>query len=332
MKKLISIALLIALIGLSALTAFGCAPKAVQVKTGLGVVTTFSKSKDAAADADGLAQADIVYVAVLVGDDGVIDNCVIDTIQSKVNFNAEGVVTTDLSTTYPSKLALGDNYNMKVASGIGKEWYEQANALATYVKGKTLDQVKAIALDESGKLTDADLLTSVTITVSGYLKAIEKAVNNATHLGAKKGDVLTLNSVTSISKSKDATADAAGLGQGYATMGAVSLDSSKVITSVAFDAIQANVNFDNLGVVTSDIAGTAQTKQELGDNYNMKAASGIGKEWYEQANALAAAATGKKIADAAAMPLTAEGNLVDLTSSVTITATDYIEIFKMASK
>ena len=79
---------------------------------------------------------------------------------------------------------------MKKASTIGKEWNEQAAFLATYVKGKTLDEVKGIALSAEGVATDKDLLAGVTIHIAPYLAVIEQAVTNATDLGAKEGDTL----------------------------------------------------------------------------------------------------------------------------------------------
>ncbi|HCR39942.1 MAG TPA: hypothetical protein DIW41_03495, partial [Lachnospiraceae bacterium] len=61
-----------------------------------------------------------------------------------------------------SKQALGDAYDMKKASGIGKEWFEQAKAFSDYIKGKTVADVKGIALDDSSKPTSDDLKSSVT--------------------------------------------------------------------------------------------------------------------------------------------------------------------------
>ena len=72
------------------------------VKTGLSLLTSVGSSTSASAEGDGLAQADITLVAVTVGEDGVIDDCVIDAIQSKVNFDAAGQLITDLSTPVTS--------------------------------------------------------------------------------------------------------------------------------------------------------------------------------------------------------------------------------------
>ena len=104
-------------------------PGGVPVKTGLALLTSVSSSKDATADADGLAQADITVVAVTVGDDGIIYDCVIDSIQSKLNFDTSGALLSDLTLTIPSKNELGADYGMGKISSIGREWNEQALSL-----------------------------------------------------------------------------------------------------------------------------------------------------------------------------------------------------------
>ena len=61
-----------------------------------------------------------------------------------------------------------DEYGMKIASSIGKEWYEQVAAFNEYVIGKTPEEVK--------KGADADLKSSVTMGKTPLLSPIE--VNN----------------------------------------------------------------------------------------------------------------------------------------------------------
>jgi hypothetical protein len=68
---------------------------------------------------------------------------------------------------------------MKKASAIGKEWYEQANAFAAYVTGKTLDEVNGITVTNEGLAGDADLASSVTVHVGDFLSIVNKAVTNA---------------------------------------------------------------------------------------------------------------------------------------------------------
>ena len=55
------------------------------------------------------------------------------------------------------------------------EWNEQAASFASYATGKTVSEVAGIAVDESGKTTDTDLLSSVTIKIGDFKTLIEKA-------------------------------------------------------------------------------------------------------------------------------------------------------------
>ena len=299
------------------------------VKTGLSMVTGISSSKDAG-EADGVAQADIALVAVTVDDKGVIDSCVIDAIQSKIKFSNQGKIVTDLSTEFASKNELGDAYGMKVASSIGKEWNQQAAAMAEYAVGKTVAELKGIDVNEKGAPSGADLSSSVTLYIGSFVSGIETAVNNAAHLGAQAGDKLSLTSVTTMSKSKDA-GEKDGQAQAYATVAAVTTKGD-VVTSCYIDAVQANVNFDATGKITSDLKAPIASKNELGDAYGMKKASGIGKEWYEQAAAFSAYVTGKTIGEASGIAVTEDGGAgdADLAASVTVGIGDFLALIAKA--
>ena len=299
-------------------------PSGEAVKTGLYLSASVSGSKSAADGEDGLGQADIDLVAVTVTDEGVIDSCVIDSIQSKVSFDAAGNVTADPTAPVPSKNELGSDYGMGKYSPIGKEWNQQAQALADYVEGKTVEELQGIAVTEEGRPADADLAASVTISIGGYLDAIQQAVANATHLGASQGDRLALTTSTNVASSKSATQEEDGLIQTYATVAAVTL-SGDVITSCYIDAVQANVNFDTAGAVTSDLTAAQPSKNQLGDDYGMKKASSIGKEWYEQAAAFCTYVTGKTLDQVAGLAVTETGAAADadLAASVTLSIGEF---------
>jgi hypothetical protein len=292
-------------------------------KTGLGVVNSIAKSKDAG-DSDGIAQVDSSAAAVLIGPDGKIISCVIDQVQTKITFDKAGSITTPLDTGFKTKNELADEYGMKKASDIGKEWYEQAAAFAGYVEGKTIDEIKGIAVDESGHPEAADLTSSVTIAIGDLVSVIEKAVNNASDKGAGAADKLSLSIVTNINKSSGAS-EKEGLAQAYSTYVAVTTDDSGKITSCAIDASQSNVNFDASGKITSDLSFTPPTKNELGDEYGMKKASDIGKEWYEQAEAFADYVVGKTADDVRNIAIDEAGHPTgpDITSSVTVSIGDF---------
>mgnify|MGYP001211641779 CR=1 FL=1 len=304
------------------------------LKTGLAVVTSISNSKDAG-EKEGVAQVDSTVVAVTVDAAGKITNCKIDAAQTKINFSAAGKITTPLDTVFKTKQELKDEYGMKKASKIQKEWYEQADAFAAYVTGKTLEEVKGIALNESGAPADAELASSVTIHVNDFIAAIEKAVSNAQDLGAKAGDKLGLAVETTISNSADATAEKDGVAQAYSMYTATTFGADGRITSCILDASQSNVNFNTSGKITTDLkAANLQTKNELGEAYGMKKASNIKKEWNEQAAAFAEYVKGKTADEVKGIALNEEGKTTEaeLTSSVTIHVTDFLTIIDKAAK
>lgn len=304
------------------------------LKTGFAAITNIDKSKDATADAQGLAQADSSVVALTLDSSGKITNCIIDGVQTKINISNDGKVTTDLKTTVEPKSILGDKYGMKTASKIGKEWNEEAAALAKYVVGKTPDEVKSIAVTAEGVPTGADLSASVTIKIGGLVDAIQKAAANAQDLGAKEGDKLGLAMVTNIAKSKDAAADTPGVAQAYTTYTALTTGTDGKITSCILDASQTNINFDATGKITSDLTAPVQTKDELKEAYGMKKASKLGMEWYQEADNFAKYAVGKTVDEITGLAVdTNEGAPTDpdLAASVTIGIGDFQNVIKQAA-
>lgn len=300
------------------------------VKTGVSIVTTLD-GKNAGTEGDGYSKADISIVAVTVDENGVIDDCAIDGVQTYINFTAEGKLG-EVKEDYPSKNELGEAYGMKAASPIGKEWNEQAEAVAQYAIGKTVEELKNGAVNEAGMAKDADLAASATIYIGSFINQIEEAVNQATHMGAMAGDEVVITQTTHASNSKDAAAKEDGLTQAYATIGVLTLKEG-TITSMVIDGVQANVNFDITGAITSDLAAEVLTKNELGEAYGMKAASPIGKEWNEQAAAFAAYVTGKTLEEAAGVAVTQEGKAADadLSASVTVSLGGFITLIEKAA-
>ena len=99
----------------------------------------------------------------------------IDSIQSKVSFDAAGNVTADLTAPVPSKNELGSDYGMGKYSPIGKEWNQQTASFCQYITGKTIDQVLGIAINQDNKPADADLAASVTISIGSFLELVSQA-------------------------------------------------------------------------------------------------------------------------------------------------------------
>ncbi len=290
------------------------------LKTGLAVVANVGDSKSATAEEAGEGKYDVTMVAVLVDDNGIIRDCVIDGVSTSVQFDASGALVTDTAVAPQTKNELGENYGMVAWGGAIAEWDAQAAALASFAVGKTVEELKSGAIDETGKApAGSDLATQATIHLGGYVSAIEKAVANAQHLGAQAGNTLKLAAVNEIDGSKAASAEEEGLAQLYTTVTALTMD-GETITSCFIDAVQAKVNFDAAGTVTTDLTAPVQTKNELGENYGMVAWGGAIAEWDAQAAAFASYITGKTAADVAAIAVTdttAPAD-ADLAASVTI--------------
>ena len=67
---------------------------------------------------------------------------------------------------------------MVKASAIGKEWYEQARALADWMVGKSIDEITSMELAD-GNTTVAELVSSVTVGVEDYLYVVDEAASVA---------------------------------------------------------------------------------------------------------------------------------------------------------
>ncbi len=318
------------------------------VLTGFGTDISIKSSKSVSADAQALAQADVIMAAVSVDTGGKILDVKFDTAQTRINFDDKGNLVTDTSAVQKTKKELGDQYGMKKASGIGKEWYEQIAALEQWMKGKTVDEVKAMKTvqkdaNHPAVPDEADLTSSVTISVDGYLRALDKASKNAKDYGAtpERMTKTGLGTIISVSKSKSVSADGGksvdALGQEDVTMVVVTVDSNGTIVGACIDQTQTKVNFNAQGLLTTDLAAPLKTKVELGDAYGMKNASPIGKEWYEQAAAFERRMIGKTAQQVLAIKTTQGGDHpgapdeADLTSSVTISLTDILAAFNKAA-
>ncbi|MGN0158997.1 MAG: FMN-binding protein [Brotaphodocola sp.] len=294
------------------------------LRTGLATIHSMAKSKDAG-EKDGSAQVDSIAVAVVIDQEGRVLNCKLDMAQNKMAFTADGKVI--MKDDFKTKKELGDDYGMRSASAIGKEWYEQAEAFEQYVTGKTAKEIAGIAVNESMKPTDTDLTSGVTVSIGDYQKAVIEAIQSAEEIGTEEGDHLGLAIVTNMDKSKDAEADKEGQCQAYSTYAAVTTNADGKITASLIDASQGTVKFDVTGKITSDINSGVKTKRQIGDAYGMKTASSIGKEWYEQADAFEDYMIGKTAEEISGIAVDDSAKPVssDLASSVTISIGDFQE-------
>jgi len=320
---------------LVATTLVGCAPKVYKV--GSGAVTSI-KAAPAAADASGKVQVNTTIAGVVLDSKGKIVDVKLDVAQNQYSFKADGTIDGEVEAPTPTKKEKGDAYGMKAASAIGKEWYEQIAVFEAWMIGKTLEEVKAIKLDENTATTEEDLKASVTIKLSGYLAAVEAAVNNAKEVKgvAKVGIASYTTGQFTPATAADATVTPVveaknGRVRYNVNFAIVALDKAGKTLFVAIDNAQTSGAFDAMGALQFDPAAAVQTKKEKGDAYGMKAASAIGKEWFEQMAAFETWMTGKTLEEVKAIKLTEEVPAeTDLLTTVTVGVTDYLKVFEMA--
>ena len=169
MKKILALALaLIMMMGTVSALAEGVS------YLGIGSVTSMASSTDATADAAGKFAANTTLASVVVDENGVILAALIDAIQAHANFDATGKITSDIAADVLTKAEKKEGYNMKPASPIGREWYEQIADLENWLVGKTVEDLKA-AIEGN----DETLLAVCTIKLGDVVAALEKAVASA---------------------------------------------------------------------------------------------------------------------------------------------------------
>lgn len=248
-------------------------------KTGYAVVSEIKENEYNKSDT--ALEIDSVCAAVLVDADGKVISLKIDEAQTQPDLTVDDGNVADLRT----KLEKKEDYGMKGASPIGKEWYEQVAAFEAWAVGKTADEIAA-GVGEDGYATDADLKADCTIHAAAFAQTAVSAINNAQELGAAATDTLQLKVATE----KYYESDETNL-QYDSNYAIVTVDANGKITSCIIDASQAKCTIAD-GKFTVE-KGTYPTKKELKDDYGMKGISPIGKEWFEQAAEFEKWAVGK---------------------------------------
>lgn len=152
---------------------------AYRVGLGMTVESTVSPAEDDDDD-DGRAEAAVTTCALLLDQEGKILSVTFDCVEAAASYNTSGNVT--WPDTYKSKKELGYDYGLKKYSSIGKEWFEQVNALEDYCTGKTVSDVSSMQLkEENGKQeipAAAELTSSCTISCDQFIDALKKAEMN----------------------------------------------------------------------------------------------------------------------------------------------------------
>lgn len=155
-------------------------PNGATTRIGLGMAVDSAVSP-AEDDDDGRAEAKVTTCALLLDQEGKILSVKFDCTEAIATYNKAGAVT--WPDTYKSKKELGYDYGLKKYSSIGKEWFEQVNALEDYCTGKTVSDVSSMQLkEEDGRMgvpAAAELTSTCTISCDQFIEALKKAEMSA---------------------------------------------------------------------------------------------------------------------------------------------------------
>lgn len=156
-----------------------------DLRVGLGVVSTTSESSAASGETAGSAAFTATICALCLDAENTIVDVRFDTVKTALGFDVSGAFTGDINADIMTKRELGDDYGLKTASGIGKEWYEQVDALEDWMRGMTVGDALGMRLNDSdpnhpGVPDEEQLKSAVTISVTDQLRALEKAYADAT--------------------------------------------------------------------------------------------------------------------------------------------------------
>lgn len=249
MKKIVNLILAFTLTLGVVLFAVGCGDGG-EVKLGLGVYSEIKSATDADGGNNGEGSVEHVAVAVLVDEKGKILNCKIDSMENNLKYTSAGEYLA--AGEFKTKLRQGDSYGMKEYAGAALEWYEQVARFEELVIGKKITDVKALVAS-GGKGNNKVTRAGCTIVVSGFVKAIENAVENATKTGVTKDSDLEISIIsvhnTSVSKNATATADGATVVDTAFQAKAINTDSSEILYE---DSISVIFAFDKNGASKTD--------------------------------------------------------------------------------
>ena len=285
-----------------------CSGKSKDARFGMGVYSYYSSADDANEDKNGSVKAVYTAAAVLINKNGKVIDIDLDCAECTGAYTKDGKALT--AEKLLTKGELGESYGMAKygtdRNGDGKvlEWEDQVEALEEMIKGKTLNEIKALVAGSYG--TEDVVNAGCTIAIEDFIKAIETAFANA-KAAPGNADETELGIVSVQSSQKDATADANGTCDITTYIAAAIRDDDDKVTAMQIDCAEASIKFDINGKAVTSVSDTIKTKNELGADYGMTKygtdRNGDGKvlEWFEQAEAFASACIGKTAAQIAGL-------------------------------
>ena len=285
-------------------------------KIGLGVVG------DVAMDGTDKNRVKITVAAVVLEADGRIRDCEWDELEFTVNLQGGQAQTAGNLVT---KGEQGDNYVPNAsdtgrADGLTTPWEDQAEAFCDYAEGKMVSEITGLATTDgkSEQITGCDLI------LTDIIQAVDRASKMAMPHDIAAGDDLKLAVLAS--PAAEATAENP---QYDVELAAVTLDEGDKITGCMTDSLSAKLTITD--GVFSTVSGPVESKRQKGDAYGMKEASGIKREWYEQADAFDTFMRGKTASEVAGIKLDAKGQ-TDAIAGCTVSVSGQVKSVAKAAQ
>ena len=170
MKKFLALTAVLAI----CLSAAGCTAKdndkntnsdmidSTGYRVGIGSYTTTEDSAPSVEGENGKGVVSTTYATVVFDENNIIKKVYIDEVQSKIYFDGNGqLVNKDSYSEIRSKRELGNEYGMKAASGIGKEWFEQINSLENWLVGKNIAEISDGVMNMGSYGTNEDYADNI---------------------------------------------------------------------------------------------------------------------------------------------------------------------------
>ena len=287
-------------------------------KLGLGSVNTVTM------DSTDKNRLKVTVAAVVLEKDGRIADCRLDELDFTLTLQdgvAKPATTTDLTT----KGDKGDSYIPGMQdTGTDKvsttSWEDQAEAFCDFVEGKMVGEVTGLATTDgkSDKITGCDLI------LTDFIQAVDRAAMAAKAHDIGADDDLNVAVVTAPSPDSNPESPRYTM-----ELAAVTLDDRDRITGCMTDSLQVKLSITD-GVFTT-LSGPVESKRQAGDGYGMKEASGIKREWYEQADAFDTFVRGKTAAQLTDTKLDGDGK-TDAIAGCTISVSGMVESVAKAAE
>lgn len=151
-------------------------------RVGVGSYTTTEDSAPSVDGENGKGVVSTTYATVVFDENNIIKKVYIDEVESKIYFDGNGnIVNKDSYSDIRSKRELGNEYGMKAASGISKEWFEQINSLESWLAGKNISEISDGVMNMGSYGTNGNYADNI---VNGAENAADGMVEGAVD-GAK---------------------------------------------------------------------------------------------------------------------------------------------------